>query len=317
MRIHGLQELQFNNTGVVINYVAGPNNGPALVLLPAQMGTWESYQKVLPKLMEHFQVFAVDLPGHGKSSWTTGNYSWSKTGVHLKAFLRQVVQRAAIVSGNSSGGIFALWVAANEPEYVRGIILEDAPLFSAEIPRFRDTDKFVYQGLQHLVEALGDVHHRDLADYFKDTKVPKKNGKIRQIPPSFVKFLSFVIKRYDKGAHSPIDIPWFPATLRTLIRSLSTFDPDFARAFVDGRFYEDFRHAEALQAVSCPVLILHGDWFRHPVYGLVGAMDDHDAIRARELATHATYLKIEANHVIHFFKPRDFEKAVIEFAQTI
>jgi pimeloyl-ACP methyl ester carboxylesterase len=42
------------------------------------------------------------------------------------------VRRPAIVSGNSSSGLIALWLAANAREHVAGIVVEDAALFSAE-----------------------------------------------------------------------------------------------------------------------------------------------------------------------------------------
>ncbi len=114
-----------------------------------------------------------------------------------------------------------------------------------------------------------------------------------------------------------MDVPYFPSTLRLLIKSLSTFDPDFARAFVDGRFYRGLDHAEALRRVGCPMLVLHADWFRHPKYGLVGAMDDSDAARIRELVPHARYERVAANHVIHTFKPAEFIRAVSQFGAEV
>jgi hypothetical protein len=71
-------------------------------------------------------------------------------------------------------------------------------------------------------------------------------------------------------------------TMRLLFKSLSMFDPDFARAFVDGRFYEGLDHAEALEEVRYPMLVPHTDRFRDPKYGLVGTMDDADAARKRD-----------------------------------
>ncbi len=147
----GFLEQRFDTGEIGINYVAGPDNGAALVLIPAQMGTWESYEPVLPPLSRQFQVYAVDIRGHGKSDWTTGDYSWESVGRDMSAFLEQVVQRPAIISGNSSGGIIALWCAAHLPEFVSAIVLEDAPVFSVEMPRFRDRDRYVYRGLEHLV----------------------------------------------------------------------------------------------------------------------------------------------------------------------
>lgn len=315
------KEKKFNTGNVLLNYVAGPDHGLPLVLIPAQMGIWESYQKVMPALSNKFHVFVVDIRGHGKSAWTTGDYCWKSVGSDIEAFLKHVVKRPAIISGNSSGGLIALWLAANVSDYVSGIILEDAPLFSAEMPRFRDKDEFVYHGLKHLVEMIGDVDNRDLADYFKDTVVPvKRYGKWRKkrVPQWIIPVFSFIIGVYQKRhPDQPVDIPFFPFTLRLLIKSLSMFDPDFARAFVDGRFYEGLDHEEALQKVRCPMLLLHARSERHPELGLIGAMDASDVEHACQLVPHMIYKKLEANHVIHVFRPKDFIKAVEEFGEVV
>ena len=50
----GFQELQFDTGEIKINYVVGPNNGHPLVLMPDQMGTWESYKKVMIPLSQKF-----------------------------------------------------------------------------------------------------------------------------------------------------------------------------------------------------------------------------------------------------------------------
>jgi len=312
----GFLERRFSEGAIALNYVVGPERGPALVLIPAQMGTWESYERVLLPLAEHFQVFAVDVRGHGKSSWATGDYSWSSVGGDLARFLAGVVGRPAIVSGNSSGGVLALWLAAQSPDRVAGVVLEDAPVFSTEWPRFRDRDRFVYQGLVHLVEAIGDVHNRDLADYLRGQILPMNQGRrIRRMPDWFVDLLSWAIKR-RLAAHpgEPVDIAWLPGSARLMFKSLSQFDPDFARAFVDGRFYGDFDHAEALRKVRCPILVLHADWFRHPDFGLVGALDADDVARIVSLHADTRVERISANHVIHHFKPKAFVRALVDFA---
>jgi pimeloyl-ACP methyl ester carboxylesterase len=92
------------------------------------------------------------------------------------------------------------------------------------------------------------------------------------------------------------------------------FDPDFSKAFVDGRFYDGINHEAALKAVKCPLLVLHATWHRYSKYGLVGAMDDADAARIKELVPHSEYRKIPANHVIHAFKPKQYIQAVLDFS---
>jgi len=312
----GFEANRFNTGEIHVNYIVGPNNGPALVLVPAQMATWETYQPNLLPLSQRFQVYAVDIRGHGKSDWTTGDYSWESIGRDMTAFMTQIVERPALVSGNSSGGLIALWLAANLPECVSGLILEDAPVFSAEMPRFMDEDRFVFQGLKHLVDTIGDPNKRNLADYFRGQTLPVDEGRREKaVPDWIINIFSFFIRRYEK-AHpgEPVDIPYLPGSLRSLFKSLSMFDPDFARAFVDGRFYRGLNHDEALKRVRCPVIVLHANWFRHPDYGLVGAMDDEDARRIQELVPQAQYLKIPANHVIHRYKAEAFNQAIVDFA---
>lgn len=315
----GFTEQRFNTGELTLNYVVGPDNGPPLVLVPAQIGTWESYRPVFAALAQQFQVYALDVRGHGKSDWATGDYSWASIGRDMTAFLGQVVGRPAIVAGNSSGGIIALWCAANLPQHVSGLVLEDAPVFSAEWPRFRDRDRFVYKGLQHIVDALGDVDNRDLADYLRGTELPVKQGRrVKRVPDWVVDIFSWMIRRHQKQhPGEPVDLAYLPGSLRVLFKSLSQFDPDFARAFVDGRFYVGIDHAEALQRVHCPMLVLHANWFRHPDFGLVGALDDDDAARIKALVPQAQYLKIPANHVIHYREPQKFVQAVVDFARGV
>ena len=93
------------------------------------------------------------------------------------------------------------------------------------------------------------------------------------------------------------------------------YDPDFARAFVDGRMYGDFDHSVALSFVRCPMLVLHASWKRLPSYGLVGAMDDDDAKRIQQLVPQAQYRRVRAKHVIHVFRPRAFIREIVSFAK--
>lgn len=320
VRNAGFVEQQFDASGVKLNHIVGPDNGPPLVLVPAQYGTWESYQRVLVPLSKNFQVYAIDIRGHGKSTWTPGDYSWESIGRDMRQFLSGVVRRPAIVSGNSSGGIIALWCAANLPAQVGGAVLEDAPVFLAEMPRFKEQDPYAYNALKHTADSIGDPTNRDLANFFRGLEVVRSPGKTRRIPDWFVDFLSGRIRKFE-AAHpgEPVDIRWFPLLLRLTIKSLSMFDPDFARAFVDGRFYEGIDHAEALSKVTCPLMVLHGDdWFRDPEHGLIGAMDSDDVARIRQLVPRVQYHEVaHPRHVIHFWKPKVFVRLVEQFARTV
>ena len=294
----GFSEKTYDTGTVKLNYVVGPKNGPSLLLIPAQMGMWESYKKVLIPLSKIFKVYSIDIRGHGKSTWTPGYYSWKIVGGDLKMFIENVIKEKVIISGNSSGGILALWCAVNIPEYVSGIVLEDAPIFSAEMPRFKEQDRFVYNGLKHLVDKIG-------------------NKRIKKIPNWFANWLSRKIKKFqNKYPNKPIAVG-FPDSLRLLIKSLSMFDPDFARAFVDGRFYDGINHEEAFKKTKCPIMLIHADWKRYENFGLVGAFDEDDAKLAISLAPQIIYKKVSGNHVIHAFKPKKFTELLTEFRENI
>ncbi len=59
-----------------INYAtAGDPSMPALLLIPSQSESWWGYERAMPLLARHVQVFAIDLRGQGRSTWTPGRYA--------------------------------------------------------------------------------------------------------------------------------------------------------------------------------------------------------------------------------------------------
>ena len=318
IRKAGFIEQLLDNGEMKLNYVVGPDNGPALVLIPGQRLSLESYQRSLPLLSKKFQVYAVDVRGHGKSTWTPGKYNFNNMGEDIALLLKRVVKRQAIVSGNSSGGLIALWLAANTPEDVAGVILEDAPVFSSEWPRLKD-DCWVYQVFKRNSETIGSPHGRNLAGFFRTVEVPMEgNQRVIKFPDSIGNIMAGMIRLSQFiSPGKPVDIPLLPPEVRLIIKCLSEYDPEFTRAFVDGSACRGFDHTQALQKVRCPMLILHANWFRDPKLGLVGSMDDRDVHLLRSLVPHCQYKRIASGHMIHFEKPREFSQVVVTFAEQV
>jgi pimeloyl-ACP methyl ester carboxylesterase len=310
------EEKRFHTGEIEINYVVGPNNGAPLVLVPGQGADWRTYKKVLAPLSESYHVFALDVRGHGKSDWTTGEYTFTSIGRDMTAFLESVADEPAIISGNSSGGLIALWLAANRPDLVKAIILEDPPLFSAEWPRIRE-DSYVYRVLQVTVEMSKELNGSrsisGLARVFMKISRPLPDGRIRTIPRSAAYMISFLVRASQRLRGRPS----LPGRLGMLVSILVDFDPDFSQAWVDGRIYEGLEHSDALKRAVCPMILLHANWVRHPDYGLVGAMDDEDAAFARELASEMLFKRIDSEHVIHSHNPDQFVSIVEEFIASL
>jgi pimeloyl-ACP methyl ester carboxylesterase len=53
-------------------------------------------------------------------------------GNDLVNFIETVIGEPVYVTGNSSGGLLTVWLAANRPDLVKAVVLEDPPLFSSE-----------------------------------------------------------------------------------------------------------------------------------------------------------------------------------------
>ena len=295
--------------GVRLHYAEGPKNGPALVLIPGQSMPWESYQKAIPLLEGRFHVFAIDVRGHGKSEHTPGRYTFATCGADLVQFLKQVVGTPAICSGNSSGGLIALWAAAQQPSLVRAVLLEDPPLFSAEWPRMRD-QTWVHQFFAHVVNTLPD-----LAKFFGTLKVPTQGSKkLISAPRPLTWLLGWAIaRRLRQFPGQPVDLSWLPLQMRLFVRGLSEYDVDFTRACVDGRMC-DMNHAGCLGAVTCPVTLVQAASFLDANGLLVSAMSDADVEQAQSILPGLVVERLNAPHVVHIAKPKYFATLVDQLA---
>lgn len=291
--------------GVRHHYAEGPAAGPPVVLVPGQSMAWDSYQKVMPLLAKRFHVYALDVRGHGKSQHTPGEYTFSRCGKDLVAFVREVVKRPATCCGNSSGGLIALWAAANAPEWVSALLMEDPPLFTTEWPRIRD-DTWVHGFFTHVVKTLPD-----LAGFFSTLTLPTKgNVKLMSFPRPLAWVLVGAIRRRQKKAPGqPVDIAWLPLPVRLFVRGLSEYDVDFTRACVDGRMF-DMDQTAALAAVKCPALLIQADSFRHPELGLVGAMGDEDVAKAKQVLPSLQFERWHKPHVVHLAAPKRYVAAL-------
>ena len=131
---HAYQEHTVNLGEVVMNYVvSGPATSPALLLIPGQTESWWGFEKAIALLDKEFQVFAVDLRGQGRSTWTPRRYTLDNMGNDLVRFIALVIKRPVITSGCSSGGVLSAWLSAFAmPGQVRGSHYEDPPLFASE-----------------------------------------------------------------------------------------------------------------------------------------------------------------------------------------
>ena len=312
------QELSFTTDGVTLNYVVGPDHGLPLLLIPGQMESWQGYKCVLPELSKRFHFFVPDLRGHGKSTWTPGQYSYNICGNDLKCFIQEVIQKPTLVAGLSSGGVLAIWLGAYAPEDVLAVISEDPPIFSSIWPRIQD-EKFMTRNFKLALDILGKPGKRDVERYLSEVGIPVEGKSELLKIPSFIIKSMFFLDRLNRAVHpdSPYDIPFLPYNLRAGNKFLSEYDTDFSRATIDGDLSKDFSPEDALKRIKCPMLLLRADAYRHETWGLVGAMDDKDLERVVALVDDLQCVQIPGGHEIHIVQPQRYIDEITKFVDTL
>lgn len=106
----------------------GDPQGEPIVLIHAfasQSGSWATIAEALAQ--RGFQVIVPDLRGHGRSDWTR-SYALTDFEDDLSALLDALGLGPINLVGHSLGGHLALRLALRQPERIRRLIIEAAPV---------------------------------------------------------------------------------------------------------------------------------------------------------------------------------------------
>ncbi|MCJ2184475.1 alpha/beta hydrolase [Novosphingobium sp. 1949] len=301
---------------VQLSYWEGPDNGPPLVLLHAQFLDWYAYARVLPELARHFHVYDVDYPGHGETR-VPADYPMNavRIGTDLGDFIKARIGVPVFVTGNSSGGLLATWLAANRPELVRKVVLEDPPLFASQYPAIKQT--VAYTSFANSYSAVHEDHSADFLLYWIDRSRPffRKNAG-----PGAAWMLIRAVEAFERrNPGQPVELARLAArnpTVFMLIRGLSAYDPRFGAAFYDGSWNKGFDHGAALARIRCPVLLLQANGSINAQGRLDGAMTEAQARAAMAQLQHGTYRRVDASHVVNLDKPELWLGAVEDFLRA-
>ena len=110
-------------SGVDVASGSGPEP-PPVVLLPGTGMTARDWDDVAHVLSTTRTAHAVDLRGHGSSS-RPGRYSTALMAADVVGLLDRVCAGPVDLVGHSLGGLVACRVAAQRPDLVRRLVLED------------------------------------------------------------------------------------------------------------------------------------------------------------------------------------------------
>lgn len=318
----GFTEKQVTVDAHVLNYAEGPKHGPPLLLIHGQATRWQDHMRVLPELASKHHVLAVDIPGHGGSDrLAPGEYTNSQVAGLLARFLEDVIGEPATLSGHSSGALLALWIATERPAWVSGLLLEDPPLFSSEMPRLPRTTGGIPLVLAEKHRATG-APTEDFQRYFVE-----HGNYFEFFGPFEAAIRASALRWIDDHAGEPLRLVYLPSLVNVFFQGLVHYDPEFGAAWVrtQGGWYAGFDTEAALTAVDVPTTVIHTNYFearKGSAYNddgtLLAAMDSADLERAFDLLPDDTELvQLQSGHLVHFERPQEFIDAVDGLATRV
>jgi pimeloyl-ACP methyl ester carboxylesterase len=296
---HGIAEYVVDLGEVQVNYATlGDASSPALLLIPGQTESWWGYESAMPLLAEHFEVFAVDLRGQGRSTRTPGRYTLDNMGNDLVRFMDLVVRRPTIVSGLSSGGVLAAWLSAYaKPGQVIAALYEDPPLFASELR------PAMGPGIRQCIGPVFDLWSTFLGDQWSiGAWDAMRKGSAARLP----EHLRF------------IPVPDEPP------QNLKEYDPEWGRSFWTGTVSASCDHERMLRNVKVSsVLLTHHMRITDEASGfLFGAMSDQQARRVQDLLAGAG-VKVEyrsfpdVGHSMHGDRPELYVETLLDWVESI
>jgi len=110
-----------------IHYYVG-GDGPPVVLVHGLGARADDWANLMPQLTrDHHRVYALDLPGYGRSDWPTNvPYSIGNEAQAVEAFMDNRRLARTDLAGWSMGGWIAMRVALDEPQRIRRLMIFDS-----------------------------------------------------------------------------------------------------------------------------------------------------------------------------------------------
>src|SRR4051812_38635340 len=102
---------------------AGPEDAPALLYLHGYADSWRGAELLIPHLLNHFRVFALDQRGHGETDGDFDRFSLGDFAQDAADFIEHVIGGDVTLVGHCLGGLVAQQVAAHHAHLIRRLVL--------------------------------------------------------------------------------------------------------------------------------------------------------------------------------------------------
>jgi len=180
-----------------INYIC-EGEGENILVLHGWGANIDTIMPIVNLLKDHFKVYALDLPGFGKSDKPEIPFNSQDYSRIVKKFMDLMEIKKATLIGHSFGGKVSIILAVNHPERVERLVLID----SAGIPPKRSikyylkvysfkTLKFIYklvfawnkkeEKMEAFYRRFGSADYRNADGVMRKTLVKVVNEDLRPI----------------------------------------------------------------------------------------------------------------------------------------
>lgn len=263
-------ERQVKGGDGAINLASGPDAGEPLLFLHGVGRSWQDFSTLAGALAGRWHVYAFDFRGHGRSERTSGRYVVRDYVRDALAVIEHTIRRPMVLYGHSLGAMVAAATAAELPELVRGVVLEDPPFDTMSRGIEKSPFYVLFQSLRTLSGSRQSVS--DLARTLADVR----------------------INAPDRPQAVRLGDARDAASLRYMAACLKRVDPELWEPILDGRWLEGYDEAGLLPKIRCPVLLLQGNVAEG------GALGEAAAERVERLIPDCLRIRVaRAGHLIH------------------
>lgn len=301
----------YTKAGNKIHYriVRGAGDEP-LVLIHGQCMCGQDYESVYEKLSTKYVLYLVDCFGHGDSEENEKLYRCNIIGDAITEFVQAEVTQACVISGHSSGGILAAYVAGKIPQLIKGLLLEDPPFFNVQPGEFENT--FVYKDAFQVIHGfLNQTDEPEYIVYYIENGYIYNYLGQKFFGKDWAHNLAQEAKK--KLKEKPNEIPALEKVSAKSFHGLvymNKFDYRFSESFFTGEWFNGVNQEEILKRIQCPTVYLKAKTKYGKDGVLWAANSDESADRMMSLIKNGKRLKVKSGHDIHFEKPRHFLKAM-------
>jgi pimeloyl-ACP methyl ester carboxylesterase len=274
--------------GLEFRYAESPGPDPPILFLHGATDSLESYLAPMGELVG-FHLFALDFRGHGLSGRSQGQYRIRDHSEDVQAFSSTIIRRPTVIAGHSLGALVAAFTAAFAQDLVHGVLLEDPPLYTAQMPRLRETSDYqIFLGLRELLN-----NHKQSGQSVEE---------LAQLVGAWpIHPMLFDGKPLLEVAGADV--------VRARAEALHRVDVGVLDALLDGTQFDGFAPDDDLARIECPLHVLSGE------VSFGGTIGPQDLDRLKSLIPHLSYRVLPGlGHFIHHTAPTPYVEELRSFA---